>query len=252
MGKHDKLGYRLGLILTRLNNGESLAVRELSEEFNVCEKTIRRDLTQRLSYLNLIRQNGRYRLSDGVLGQRSNADLRHFTRILGIEGLFPRWDDRLLSILLGNTKNNPFLIKQRPYENCGSFMSILNVLSDAILSQKKVNFNYKDKEFRAVEPYRLVNDNGLWYLAAAHDSTLKSFVISSVKDVCMSNISFRIIPEINEKIEKTDGIWYSEDLIEVLISVSAHVAPWFTHRHLLPGQEIIHTSRSGDLLVISR
>jgi hypothetical protein len=68
----------------------------------------------------------------------------------------------------------------------------------------------------------------------------------------MSNISFRIIPEINEKIEKTDGIWYSEDLIEVLISVSAHVAPWFTHRHLLPGQEIIHTSRSGDLLVISR
>ncbi|WP_250203857.1 WYL domain-containing protein, partial [Escherichia coli] len=95
-------------------------------------------------------------------------------------------------------------------------MSILNVLSDAILSQKKVNFNYKDKEFRAVEPYRLVNDNGLWYLAAAHDSTLKSFVISSVKDVCMSNISFRIIPEINEKIEKTDGIWYSEDLIEVL------------------------------------
>ncbi|TNT45047.1 DeoR family transcriptional regulator, partial [Escherichia coli] len=153
MGKHDKLGYRLGLILTRLNNGESLAVRELSEEFNVCEKTIRRDLTQRLSYLNLIRQNGRYRLSDGVLGQRSNADLRHFTRILGIEGLFPRWDDRLLSILLGNTKNNPFLIKQRPYENCGSVMSILNVLSDAILSQKKVNFNCKDKDFRAGEPY---------------------------------------------------------------------------------------------------
>ncbi len=104
MGKHDKLGYRLGLILTRLNNGESLAVRELSEEFNVCEKTIRRDLTQRLSYLNLIRQNGRYRLSDGVLGQRSNADLRHFTRILGIEGLFPRWDDRLLSILLGKVR----------------------------------------------------------------------------------------------------------------------------------------------------
>lgn len=38
MDKHDKLGYRLGLILTRLNNGESIAVRELSEEFNVCEK----------------------------------------------------------------------------------------------------------------------------------------------------------------------------------------------------------------------
>lgn len=145
MDKHDKLGYRLGLILTRLNNGESLSICELSEEFNVCEKTIRRDLTQRLSYLNLIRKNGRYRLSDGVLGQRSNTDLRQFTRILGIEGLFPRWDDRLLSRLLGNTKNNPFLIKQRPYENCASFMTVLNILSDAILSQKKISFNYKEK-----------------------------------------------------------------------------------------------------------
>lgn len=51
--------------------------------------------------------------------------------------------------------------------------------------------------------------------------------------------------------EKTDGIWYVEDLIAVLISVSAHVAPWFTRRHLLPEQEIIHTSLSCDLLLIS-
>lgn len=38
MGKHDKLGYRLGLILTRLNNGESLAVRELSENLTFAKK----------------------------------------------------------------------------------------------------------------------------------------------------------------------------------------------------------------------
>ena len=56
MDRHDKLGYRLGLILTRLNNGESLTVRDLADEFNVCEKTIQRDLTKRLAYLNLLRQ----------------------------------------------------------------------------------------------------------------------------------------------------------------------------------------------------
>jgi len=37
MDKHDKLGYRLGLILTRLNNGESVTVSGLAEEFNVCD-----------------------------------------------------------------------------------------------------------------------------------------------------------------------------------------------------------------------
>ncbi|WP_434583694.1 DeoR family transcriptional regulator [Klebsiella sp. R390] len=40
---------------TRLNNGESLTVRGLADEFNICEKTIRRDLTEHLAYLYLLR-----------------------------------------------------------------------------------------------------------------------------------------------------------------------------------------------------
>lgn len=184
MDKHDKLGYRLGLILTRLNNGESVTVSGLAEEFNVCDKTIRRDLTQRLAYLNLLRSGKKYHLPVGVLGQRSNTDLRRFTRILGIDGLFPRWDDRLLGILLGNAENNPFLIKQRPYENCGVFMSTLNTLSDAIRGSKKISFMYKAKRYSAIEPYRLVSDRGIWYLAAIEGGVLKSFVISAMKRLC--------------------------------------------------------------------
>jgi transcriptional antiterminator len=99
MDRHDKLGYRLGLILTRLNNGESLTVRGLADEFNVCEKTIRRDLTERLAYLNLLRQGKQYRLPKGILGKRSNTDLRRFTRILGIEAeveqAVPSTDDEI-------------------------------------------------------------------------------------------------------------------------------------------------------------
>ena len=53
------------------------------------------------------------------------------------------------------------------------------------------------------------------------------------------------------KNRKADGIWYSEDLIEVLISVSAHVARGLP-TVIYAGTEIIHTSRSGDLLAISR
>ncbi|MDY0845775.1 DeoR family transcriptional regulator [Klebsiella aerogenes] len=45
---------------TRLNNGESLTVRSLGDEFNICENTIRRDLTERLAYLNLFRQGKQY------------------------------------------------------------------------------------------------------------------------------------------------------------------------------------------------
>ncbi len=156
MDRHDKLGYRLGLILTRLNNGESLTVRGLADEFNVCEKTIRCDLIERLAYLNLLRQGKQYRMPKEILEHCSNTDLRRFTRILGIEGLFPRWEDRLLNVLLGDTENNPFLIKQRHYENCGAFMSTLNAIFGAIQSYQKITFTYKDKTFSAIEPYRII------------------------------------------------------------------------------------------------
>lgn len=104
----------------------------------------------------------------------------------------------------------------------------------------------------SVEPYRLVNDKGLWYLAARHSDTLKSFAVSAIKEVIEENVSFKKDADIHEKIEHTESIWYGENIIEVLISVSACVAPKFIRRPLLPGQEIIHTSQSGDLLVISR
>ncbi|PKA29556.1 WYL domain-containing protein [Cedecea lapagei] len=252
MDRHDKLGYRLGLILTRLNNGESLTVRGLADEFNVCEKTIRRDLTERLAYLNLLRQGKQYRLPKGILGQRSNTDLRRFTRILGIEGLFPRWEDRLLNVLLGDTENNPFLIKQRPYENCGAFMSTLNAISGAIQASLKIAFTYKDKMFSATEPYRVVNDRGLWYLAARHEGMLKSFAVSTMTHVQVSNMRFSLDPVVSQQVELAESIWYGDELTEVLIAVSARVASYFSRRNLYPGQEIIHTTPTGDLLIISR
>ena len=221
MDRHDKLGYRLGLILTRLNNGESLTVRGLADEFNVCEKTIRRDLTERLAYLNLLRQGKQYRLPKGILGKRSNTDLRRFTRILGIEGLFPRWEDRLLNVLLGDTENNPFLIKQRPYENCGAFMSTLNAISGAIQASQKIAFTYKNKMFSATEPYRVVNDRGLWYLAARHEGTLKSFAVSTITHVQVSNMRFSPDPVVIQQVELAESIWYGDELTEVLIAVSA-------------------------------
>ncbi|WP_302476431.1 hypothetical protein [Pectobacterium polaris] len=53
-------------MLTRLNNGESLTVRDFADEFNVCEKTIGRDLTERFAYLNFLREGKQYRLPKGV------------------------------------------------------------------------------------------------------------------------------------------------------------------------------------------
>ena len=46
---YDKILTRLTIILAKLNDGESLSVKELAQEFNVSTKTIQRDFNERLS-----------------------------------------------------------------------------------------------------------------------------------------------------------------------------------------------------------
>ncbi|UYB73081.1 DeoR family transcriptional regulator [Aeromonas veronii] len=55
MAEHDTLAQRLGVILTKLNNGQRLVISELAHEFNVSARTIQRDLNVRLAYLPLER-----------------------------------------------------------------------------------------------------------------------------------------------------------------------------------------------------
>ncbi len=52
--EHDKIGTRLGLIITKLNNGERFTAEELANEFNVNVRTIQRDLNERLSDIPII------------------------------------------------------------------------------------------------------------------------------------------------------------------------------------------------------
>ena len=56
----DKIATRLAQILTKLNNGERLTVKELEIEFNVGTRTIQRDLNERLSYIPIIKEKGYY------------------------------------------------------------------------------------------------------------------------------------------------------------------------------------------------
>ena len=44
--QHEKLAFRLTNILARLNSGERLNIRDLTDEFGVCERTISRDFSR--------------------------------------------------------------------------------------------------------------------------------------------------------------------------------------------------------------
>ncbi|EOK1109738.1 HTH domain-containing protein, partial [Campylobacter jejuni] len=60
MKEYDKLSIRLVQILSKFNNGESLSAQELAQEFNVDTRTIQRDLNERLAFMPIKKENGRY------------------------------------------------------------------------------------------------------------------------------------------------------------------------------------------------
>jgi len=62
--RHDRMAVRLSVIISRLLSGETLVLKSLSEEFGVSERTLRRDLHQRLIHLDIRNDDGVYRLSE--------------------------------------------------------------------------------------------------------------------------------------------------------------------------------------------
>lgn len=64
---HDKLGMRLGIILTELFSGKTVELETLSLEFNVSVRTIQRDLNERLMYLPISSTRGTYKLDQAYL-----------------------------------------------------------------------------------------------------------------------------------------------------------------------------------------
>lgn len=50
--RYDRLASRLAILVSRLFMGETLSIRQLAQEFGVSERTVQRDLRERLRYID--------------------------------------------------------------------------------------------------------------------------------------------------------------------------------------------------------
>ena len=102
--RHDRMAVRLSVIISRLLSGEALVLKSLSEEFGVSERTLRRDLHQRLIHLDIRNDDGVYRLSESRLRDRSPGALS-FIRASGIARILPIQDKQLMNMLMRTTSS---------------------------------------------------------------------------------------------------------------------------------------------------
>ena len=89
--------------------------------------------------------------------------------------------------------------------------------------------------YHLLEPYKLINHRSCWYLAAVKDEKLKAYRLSFVKDVVVHSDQpiFQHSKEILTQLEAEESIWFGQDKLEAILTISAEVADHFRQRSLL-------------------
>jgi len=246
--KNEKLAKRLGTILARLNAGERLYLKDLETEFNVHERTIWRDF-ERLSCLPLISEDGCYFLDMSSVRQQSSNSMNKFINNMGLESFIP------IKLNMNNwqTQDVPiFLFKNVRIEDVSSFTDLFDLMSCAIGNLNLISFTYKGKILEHVHPYRLVNDRGIWYLAAIYQDNLHSFRIAYISQFLQSEDKYKHQSHIQDEIIRQGMQWIDIDKSDVLIQVDSHVASRFIDSDLLPNIQVLKEMDDGSLLISSQ
>lgn len=252
-GQHDTIAYRLSQILIKLNQAEKLDPEDLAHEFGVHVRTIQRDLRVRLAYLPLTKVQGRYLLSPAYLGKLNYKDIERFAALAGVKGLFPSLSTESLGSIFDRTVPVPWLVKGHHYEDLSGNQAIFRQLEAAVMESRLLDFEMAvaggPKTYKAVAPYRLLNLKGIWYLAAVDQGKYKTFGISKMQRVVVTQSSFHKDPALEITIAKQEGAWHSEDSHEVMLSVAAPVANYFKRRQLVPNQSVKLENSDGSLQI---
>lgn len=253
---HDTFGFRLIQILKKLNQGEKLDPKALAEEFNVHLRAIQRDLNQRFAFLQLEKTNGLYHLHPTFLGKLSLRDVEHFARLAGVSGLFPSGTDDFLRELFDARMQTALLVKGPHYEDLAGKENSFRQLEQAILARHKISYDYRKNEgpktYADVEPYKLVNHDGIWYLAGKDGNKLKAFTFSKIDRLQVSDSSFAADPAVEKTLAAEDDIWLNNKKLEVVLKISAPVADYFKRRKLVASQVIEKELEDGGLIVSAK
>lgn len=253
---HDTIVYRLSQILILLNLGERLDPQQLANEFGVTLRTIQRDLNERFAYLPLQREGKRYFLDPAFLGRLGTRDIERFASLAGIKGLFPSFSDEFLREIFNERMQSAFLIKGHQYEYISNFAALFRQLETAIVDRRCVSFNYikndSEKFYSKTDPYKLINNNGLWYLAAKDKEKIKTFSLGKMSQLITLIDQYIFDKGVDERLKNDEGVWVGNEDREVVIKISKDVAWYFRRRRLIANQVVEKELEDGGLIVSAK
>ncbi|MEA2091154.1 MAG: WYL domain-containing protein, partial [Campylobacterota bacterium] len=257
--EYDKILTRLIRILKKLSDNERPTTKELADEFNVGVRTIQNDFKKTLSCYPIERdKENRYLFQNGFSLNRAfldsdemivlNLALSQFDDINNMDSI----KDRIYKKIVTKSFFNPYYIKQDDLEDIDTESPLIEELEANIEQNEILRVKLPTKTIE-IEPYKIANFDGFWYLFAKDlsDEKTKTFKLSELKDI--KKIYKRHttpIKKVESILDKTHSAFYEDgNSFEVIIKVYPEAAIYFENRDFLQSQKIIQEFKDGSLEV---
>ena len=245
---YDKIITRLTIILSKLYQGDKLQPKDLSEEFGVSLRTIQRDFKERLLSFPIFYKDKHWQMeSDFKIDRNISIKdtitleiLENFSKSLGDS--FHTQSSNIIN-KLKNRQYSPIFTKLNMEDISDEFNNMI-AYEEAILSKNSIKIKYitdtKVSEVK-INPIKIVNFEGLWYLVATDENNkLKSYYLKNAKLLKVYKSTFTISKEVEAILDNAISIWFSDnDPFEVIMEIDNHVAKFFKQKPISITQKIL-------------
>lgn len=250
---------RLIGILSCISQGDRPTAKELAQAYEVSVRTIQMDINNRLDTFPIVKDDQhRYGFEYGFSLNRTSLSsdemillqlaLSQFKEVSD----FDKITNSLYKKLIQTNFINPYYIKQEDIEDIDIDSPIIQKLETSIESCNKVKVITSKNEI-ILEPYKIINIDGYWYLFCkdCKDNKLKTIMISNIKSVEMLHQKFTMDHKnIEKKLNKINSPWFDDaDSYEVKVKVHKEVAVYFKQKDFLSSQKIETELEDGSLII---
>ena len=217
---YDKILTRLTVILSKLNDGEALSVKELAKEFNTSDRTIQRDFNERLASFPIYQENKKWKMQDGFRVEKTKSledeivldIIEKITESIG--GKFATKSHKLLS-KIKNEDFNPIYTKLN-IEDISDRFADIQILETAIREKKELQCSYNDEVHdiytTTIKPLKIVNFEGFWYLVALRDEILKKYYLKNISNPRITELLFTTDDKLDTLLNESISVWFQKDV----------------------------------------
>ena len=252
--------YRTIEILKHLNEGKKLCVTRLAQEYEVSDRTIRRDfeLIRELFGDFMSKEGECYQaykkvLLDEVLHATDLMTLANIVNLFGVTQKESLISDKTKALVERSMSVYDF--KSRPFENMTNH-EVIKKLEHAIKFRKTIKLRYKTERSSSqtlFNPYKILFLNENFYLVGINSSnqTVEYRRITMIEEVEYTKKEFFIDKEVEHFFQNLQTPWatYGKEEMVVKLRVEVPIRRYFMKKKYLPSQEVVHTFDNGDIEV---